>query len=114
MWQEKRKQQLAIEFQKEKTNQALGCIGEMHEHGSDVFYQSISHHTAINEAVRGKEPQSMIEEFHQYGARLEAQHLFRIIDTGAHNIGTIVSQGTYVQDVKEEEPRRGWRKLITG
>lgn len=114
MWQEKRKQQLAIEHQKDKTNQAFRCLGEMQNHASNVFYQTMNHHDAINDAARGKAFQPLIEEFHDHLAKLQAQHTLRVLDAGAYNVGALVAQTTYLPDVQEEEPRRGWRKLLVG
>lgn len=115
MVQEKRKQQLAIEQQKDKTKQAVRCLGEIHQQAATVFSQDMSHHTALVEAAQGKPYQALVEEFNEYAAKLEAQHLYRIVDTSAYNIGTIVSQTTYMPDVPEPEKRRtSWQKLLGG
>jgi len=105
MFQEKRKQQLAIEHHKEKTKQALRCVGEIHQQAAATFAQDMSHHAALNEAAQGKPYQALVEEFNEYAAKLEAQHLYRIVDTGAYNIGTVVSQTTYLADIPEPEKR---------
>jgi hypothetical protein len=117
MFQEKRKQQLAIEHQKDKTKQALRCVGELHQQMTAVFAQDMRHHDALNEAARGKPYQPLIEEFNDYAAKLEAQHFCRIVDTGAHIIGGIVSQTTYMPDVPEPAPekkRTGLQKWLGG
>lgn len=112
MFQEKRKQQMALEHQKDKTKQAVRCAGEIHQQATAVFAQDMSHHAALNEAAQGKPYQALVEEFNEYAAKLEAQHLYRIVDTSAYNIGTIVSQTTYLPDVPEPEPKLTWRQRL--
>jgi hypothetical protein len=106
--QEKRKQELVIEGQREKVIHALQSASEIHQHAADEFYKSMSHHAAINEAVRGKEMQPLVEEFNHFAAKLEAQHLYRIVDAGVHLIGQEVSRSLYLPDVPEEKKRKGW------
>jgi hypothetical protein len=117
MYLEKRKQQLVIEGQKEKTKQAMRCLSEIKQQASDVFNQDMRHHTAINEAAQGKPYQPLVEEFNDYAAKLEAQHLYRLLDGGAHQIGTEVMRSLYLPDVPEPlppPPPTLWQKLLGG
>jgi hypothetical protein len=115
MVQEQRKQQCAIEYQKAKTILALRCVGEIHQSGNAVFTQDMRHQEALREAAGAKSYQALVEEFADFAAKLEAQHIYRIMDTGAYNIGAIVAQSTYRPDEPEPEKKRtGLQRLLGG
>jgi hypothetical protein len=116
MVQAKHKEQLAIEFQKEKTRQAARCVSELNQQATALFAQDMSHHAALNEAAQGKPCQQLVEQFNDYAAKLEAQHLYGILEMGAHNIGAIVAQNSLLPDVPEPTPpkRTGLQRLLGG
>ena len=116
MFQAEHKEQLAIEFQKEKTRQAARCVSELHQQATALFAQDASHHAALNEAAQGKPCQQLVEQFNDYAAKLEAQHLYGMLEMGAHNIGAIVAQNTLLPDVPAPTPakRTGLQRLLGG
>ena len=51
-----------------------------------------------------------------YAAKLEAQHLYGMLEMGAHNMGAIIAQNTLLPDVPEPTPpkRTGLQRLLGG
>jgi len=105
MLQERRKQEMAIEGEKVKTNHALHCTGEIHQQAVDTFHASMVHHAKISELSRGKPYEQQTNDFMQKLSTLQGQHELRIVDAGVYAIGQEVVRPMYLADLQEPEKK---------
>ena len=97
---EAQKQVVVIQQQRLKAEVAAHEIALLHQTGAQEFHDTVAQLSALKEAARGKDYQSLVDEFNQRDAQLAAQHLFGATEVSARNIGMETARPLY----REDEP----------
>ena len=105
------KQRLVIEAQREKTEFAMTQIGDLHEHGSHVFNRTTTYIMEVKQQTRGKEHQSVIDEFTARQISTFGRQMLGAMEVGGTKIGEEVFRPLY-PTADPPEPKGFWKRLL--
>ena len=113
---EAQKHVVVMQQQRLKAEVAAHEIAQMHQTAAQEFHDTVAQLSALKEAARGKDYQSLVDEYNQRDAQLAAQHLFGTTEVSARNIGMETARPLYREDepivVKVVEKRGLLQRLL--
>jgi len=105
------KEMLVIDAQAAKTAFGMTKIGQLHQHGADIFDKTTEYILGIKDRPRGREHQLYVEEFSHHQIQLLAKHTMGAIEVGSGAIAVEIARSLYPIP-EPPEPRSLWKKLF--
>ena len=110
--EEARKQQRVIAEQTIKTKFGMERVGEIQQHGYQVFDNTLDYIMTVKQQTRTKEHQAIVNEFTAMTVNGLGNHMLSAMDAGATNIAVEIHRPLY--PLPDPPERKSWLKRHFG